>query len=109
MSTGAGLIAGMALACWSGCALQQRSVGQQLAHPAPINCATAAGDLRLLQSEKANVVQQIAEGATSIAPAGIVIGELTGTEGTKVQVATGEYNQMIDQRIAQIRQTCGVR
>jgi hypothetical protein len=36
------------------------------------------------------------------------MGILTGTEGTKIQVATGEYDQAIDQRIAEIRQTCGM-
>jgi len=39
----------------------------------------------------------------------MVIGLITGTEETKTQVASGEYNQMIDQRIAQIKQTCGIR
>ena len=43
----------------------------------PINCATAEGDLRLLAHEKANVAQRIAEGVTSLTPAGIVIGIVT--------------------------------
>jgi hypothetical protein len=47
-------------------------------------------------------------GVTSIYPAGLVLGLLTGTEGTKIQVATGEYNKMIDKKIAQIQSTCGV-
>jgi hypothetical protein len=103
------LIAAIGLGCFAGCAMQQEKVEQQLAHPAPINCATAPGDLRVLRSEKANVAQRIAEGATSIYPAGLVMGILTGTEGTKIQVATGEYNAMIDRRIADIQQTCGVQ
>ena len=45
----------------------------------PINCATAEGDIRVLQSEKAHVGQQIASGLTAIAPAGIVMGVLAGT------------------------------
>jgi hypothetical protein len=32
-----------------------------------------------------------------------------GEEGTKYQVATGEYNTKIDARIAEIKQTCGVQ
>ena len=56
----------------------------------------------MLQSEKANVVQRIAEGATSIYPAGLVMGILTGTESTKLQVAAGDYNAMIDNRIDEI-------
>jgi len=34
---------------------------------------------------------------------------LTGTEGTKVKVALGEYNEAIDKRIAQIKATCGIQ
>jgi hypothetical protein len=92
----------------SACALQQKQVEQQLQSPGPINCATAEGDLRVLQAEKASLAQRIAEGASAISPAGMVLGEAAGTEGTKVQVATGRYNAMIDARIAQIVQTCGI-
>ena len=91
----------------SGCAMQFKQ-DEQAAKQQPIHCATAQGDLRVLQSEKANVVEQIAMGVTSIYPAGLVLGLLTGTEGTKIQVATGEYNKMLDQKIAEIRSTCGL-
>lgn len=95
-----------ALTLLAACAFQQKQVEQELAQPAAINCKTADGDIRLLQQEKANVVQRMAEGATSIYPAGLVVGIITGTEGTKLQVAIGEYNQKIDERIAEIKQTC---
>jgi len=52
----------------SGCAIQQKKVIYTLEHPAPVNCAAAEGDLRVLQSEKAHVAQQIAEGALSLTP-----------------------------------------
>ena len=99
-----GLLACVALV--SACALQQEQVEQQ--SPGSVNCATAEGDLRVLQAEKANLAQRIAEGATAISPAGIVFGALAGTEGTKIQVATGQYNAMIDARIAEIVHTCGI-
>jgi hypothetical protein len=89
-----------------GCALQEKQVEQGLTQP--INCATSEGDIRVLESEKAHVGRQIVAGATSIVPAGIVIGLATGTTGTKFRVATGEYNQKIDERIADIKRTCGV-
>jgi hypothetical protein len=60
-------------------------------------------------SEKAHVAEQVALGVTAIYPAGLVIGLLTGTEGTKLKVATGEYNKMIDEKIAEIRAACGVQ
>ena len=62
----------------------------------------------MLRNEKAHVAQQIAMGVTAIAPAGMVVGALMGTEQTQLQVATGEYNNMIDQRIADINITCGL-
>ena len=102
------LVASLVLVCAAGCAMQQAQVEQQLQNPGPINCATAPGDLRVLQSEKATALQQLAGGVSAITPAGIVLGAATGLEGTKVQVATGEYNQMIDKRIAEIRRACGL-
>jgi hypothetical protein len=36
------------------------------------------------------------------------MGVLMGTEQTKLQVATGDYNRMIDQRIADIKMTWGL-
>jgi hypothetical protein len=103
------LISLVALAVSTGCAMEQKQVEKELAQPAAINCATASGDIRLLQQEKANVVERIAEGATSIYPAGLVLGVLSGTETTKLQVAIGDYNKKIDARIAEIKQTCGVQ
>jgi len=92
----------------SGCAMEQKKVEKELAaESGPINCATAQGDLRVLQSEKANVAERMAEGVTAIYPAGLVLGVLTGTEGTKLKVAVGDYNKMIDQRIGEIQQQCG--
>ena len=90
-----------------GCALQEEETLQSLNQP--INCRTAEGDIRALRSEKANAVQQAAAGVTAIAPAGIVVGALTGTEGTKLTVAAGDYNNQIDARIAAIEDKCGVQ
>jgi hypothetical protein len=92
----------------AGCAMtfkkEEKAIEQQ-----PVNCATADGDIRVLQGEKAHVAEQIALGVTAIYPAGLVIGLLTGTEGTKLRVATGEYNKMIDKKIAEIKTTCGLQ
>jgi hypothetical protein len=90
----------------AGCAMQEQKTMQGLTQP--INCATAEGDIRVLQSEKAHVGQQIASGVTAISPAGFALGALTGTEGTKLQVASGDYNDQIDTRIAAIKATCHV-
>ena len=89
------------------CALKQKRVEKEMKQP--INCATAEGDIRMLQHEKAHVAQQIAEGVTAIYPAGLVLGLVTGTEKEKIRVATGKYNKMIDGRIAEIKAQCGVQ
>ena len=94
------------LALLGGCAMQEKQTMESLKQP--INCATAEGDLRVLQGEKAHVGQQVASGLTAIAPAGLVIGVLTGTESTKLKVAAGDYNTQIDQRIAAIKSTCNI-
>jgi hypothetical protein len=74
----------------------------------PVNCHTAEGDIRVLEGEKSHVGKQIVNGVTAVAPAGAVVGILTGTEGEKLQVATGDYNKQIEQKIAEIKQTCGL-
>lgn len=92
----------------SGCAAQYEKTEKQV-ESMPINCATAEGDLRMLRSEKANTLKEIAAGVSTIAPIGLVAGVATGTEGAKAKVATGEYNRMLDQKIAEIQQACGVQ
>jgi hypothetical protein len=92
----------------SGCAMHQKKVMHTLENPAPVNCATAEGDIRVLESEKTHVAGQIIEGVTSLTPAGAILGILTLTETTKWKVAVGEYNKMLDKRIAEIKSECGL-
>ena len=91
----------------TGCSDKYKKAEKQMKQP--INCATAEGDIRLLMHEKAHVTDEIESGVTAIVPAGAVVGIVTKTEGTKAKVATGEYNKMIDKRIAEIKAQCGVR
>ena len=74
----------------------------------PVNCATAEGDLRLLEHERTHAAGRVAQGITAITPAGIVIGVITGTEGDKLKVAAGHYNDLIDKKEAEIRAVCGL-
>ena len=100
------LVAILGVLLIGGCAMHQKKVMHTLENPAPVNCATAEGDLRVLQSEKTHVAQQILEGITSLTPAGAALGILTLTETTKWKVAVGEYNKMIDKRMAEIKAEC---
>ena len=75
----------------------------------PVNCATAECDIRVLQSEKTHADQQMAAGVSSVVPVGLVVGTATGQEGTNVKVATGSYNKMLDDKIAEIKRECGLK
>ena len=88
------------------CSPISQQAEQNLAQP--INCATAIGDIRVLQSEKASVLTQIESGVTSVDPASAVLSTVTGSEMGKLKVASGDYNRMIDEKIAAIKQTCGI-
>ena len=91
-----------------GCALRQKEVMKEASTAVPVDCRYAEGDLRILQNEKAYLVERAAEGFTAVTPAGAILGVLTGTELTKLEVAIGVYDQKLDERIYQIRTTCGL-
>ncbi|MDR4509251.1 MAG: hypothetical protein MRJ65_13670 [Candidatus Brocadiaceae bacterium] len=74
----------------------------------PVNCETAEEDIRTLEHEKASVAKRSLEGATAITPTGAVLGILTLTEKEKLEVASGEYNRKIDEKIAEIKRECGL-
>ena len=88
-----------------GCSLQDKKTAQQVKEM-PVNCATADGDLRMLANEKKSTMQRISSGVRMVVPVGLVAGVATGTTRTKYQVATGTYNQMLDDKIAEIKQAC---
>jgi len=89
----------------SGCAIKEKKEAAA-AQAMPVNCATAPGDLRVLNSEKASTASKIGNGVSMIAPIGLVAGLVTGTEKTKYEVTTGEYNTALDTKIAQIKSAC---
>ncbi len=92
-----------------GCVAEKEAKEVKAAEVAPVNCATAQGDIRMLRSEKANVAERIAEGATAIVPVGFLIGVATQTEGDKIDMAVGDYNTLLDKQIAKIQKKCGVK
>jgi hypothetical protein len=101
---GAGLFA-LGLVVLSGCAMQEKKEAAA-AQAMPINCATAPGDLRVLNSEKASTASKIGNGISMVAPIGLVEGLVTRTEKTKYEVTTGEYNKALDAKAAQIKAAC---
>ncbi len=89
------------------CSPVSKQTTQDLAKP--VNCATAEGDIRALNSEKENVGREIAAGVTAIVPIGLVLNTVSGNEKAHYQVATGEYNTMLDKKIAEIKHQCGIK
>jgi hypothetical protein len=82
---------------------QEKAIEEQ-----PINCATAQGDLGMLQHAKAHLAEEVAMGVTAIYPASLVVGVVAGTEKRKPEVATGEYNRLIDPKMAAITSERGL-
>lgn len=88
----------------AGCAQKYKKVEDSFAEP--INCSTAWADIQWLQSNKVDKATEAAEGAKFALPTTIIVGSITGTAGAQYEVGTGEYNRKIDERIANIKETC---
>jgi hypothetical protein len=81
---------------------------EKAAKTMPVNCATAEGDIRSLNAEKANAAKEAAAGVTAIVPIGLVVGLVTGTEGQKIQLADGSYDKALNAAITRIKTTCNI-
>ncbi len=74
----------------------------------PINCATAEGDLRAIAAEKKHAEDKQLESVAAITPAGALLGLVTGTEGKRLQMLSGDYIKQLDARSAEIKAKCDV-
>jgi hypothetical protein len=74
----------------------------------PVSCATAEGDLRVLQSEREHAEKEQLKGVTALSPAGAVLGIVTGTEDDKLEALSGDYIKQIDGKVAEIKAQCGL-
>ncbi len=91
----------------AGCSTISKTAKEQLSKDA--DCSTAQRDIQILQKERASVAKQTLSGVRMVLPAAAVIGLLSGDYKNRVRVATGKYNQDIDAKIKEIRDTCGVK
>jgi hypothetical protein len=94
---------------FTSCASQQTVQKGEADAKIPINCASAEADIRVLMSEKTHANEQLATGVTTIIPIGLFTSAVQGKTSQNVKVATGDYNQMLDDKIAEIKKTCGVK
>ena len=104
------ILVGFVAALANGCQSQQDTnyddAMARMKHP--IDCSTAEGDIRVLEREKSHTEDQIAAGVSSITPIGLVVGLAQGKTDQNFKVSTGEYNRMIDDRIREIKEHCGL-
>ena len=73
----------------------------------PVSCETAESDIAALEAEKVSAAEQAAAGARMVVPAAAVTGILSGDYGDRAKVASGQYNDDIDAKIAEIKAACG--
>lgn len=103
------IIAAVCVAVVLGACASKEAKEVKKAEGMPVNCGRAEADIRLLRTEKTTVAEQIAQGVTAVYPIGFLIGVATQTEGEKFKIASGDYNQILDKKIAEIQQKCGVK
>jgi PBP1b-binding outer membrane lipoprotein LpoB len=92
--------------CSSNAPAPEKQVQASLA--APIDCSKAQQEIALLNSEKARTSQEIEDGASSIIPVGAVAHLFGGSETESLEIGTGQYNKKLDDKIAEIKSTCGM-
>ena len=101
------LLIGSVIVLVNGCASPiSKQAEQDLAQP--ISCGNAEADIRSLNAEKAHVSSEALAGVRTILPISLVVNVASGTEGDEAKIATGDYNKMIDKKIAEIKQQCGM-
>ncbi len=103
MIAAAGVISVLA----SGCAPVSTQAEKDMKEP--VNCATAQGDLRVLENEKASTAKKIGEGVSAVFPIGLVAHLIEGNEGETMKVASGDYAKMLDKKIAEIKTQCNIK
>lgn len=89
-----------------GCATISEQATYQLEKS--VNCDTARSDIAILENEKASVGKKMVAGVRMIVPVSAVIGILRGDWINRKEVATGKYNQAIDDKIAEIKRRCAM-
>ena len=78
-------------------------------HGPGVDCSTAEADLAHLKHEKLSTAERMGKGVEAIFPISLVVHTAKGTEGKTVKMATGDYNKKIDERIAEIKEACGLK
>lgn len=67
------------------------------------NCGNVDHQIAMLEQEKAKNDKRFLAGIQSVAPAGIAFNLVRGTYGRNVMIATGEWANAIDIKLAELR------
>ena len=81
-----------------------------LAQDAAVNCDTAQADIAHLQHEKKSTDERVAKGVFSIMPIGLALNAASSAaeSGSQKEMDIKEYNKKLSERIAEIKQACGI-
>ena len=74
----------------------------------PIDCATAEQDIVSLEEERKSVEDQVLTGVLMVLPAAAVLGILRRDIRNRVKIATGAYNEELEEKIAEIQWACSL-
>jgi len=72
-------------------------------HAVKPNCARIDKQIAMLEKEKAENDQRLLAGIQSVAPALAALNIVAGTYGRNVAIATGEWADAIDTKLAELR------
>ena len=81
------------------------------AQNAAVNCDTAEEDIAHLEHEKKSTDDRAVKGVVSIMPIGLAINaaDSVAKSGEHKEMDINEYNERLSQRIAEIKQACGIK
>lgn len=100
------MAAAAALALLGACASIPEDEKRLLA--SPVDCARAPEQIAALQAARPNDLRKLQAVGSTLGVAGLAVGVATNDIANRERIASGEYGEEIDARIALIRETCGV-
>ena len=74
----------------------------------PIDCNTARTDIATLEAEKASSAERTMAGVRAVVPSAVVVGMIRTDWSNRKEVASGEYNQAIEDKIVEIQRACNI-
>jgi len=72
------------------------------------DCSNAENDIKRLEAEKKATAERVAKGVMTIMPIGLAFSAVRGKTDENIEIASGHYDDMIDESIAKIKTKCGL-